>query len=123
MSELIISFNIDFETPLNWKVTHAQDGIAVATCDEIDLVFQIDAGSQEEQVTRIMKAFRLLCIDLDESGELEKFFEHHGVKVKIQRSVVKPNRRQRPKHQKSQPTFEMSLETLDVSPISSKAYV
>ena len=124
MSKLVVEEKkITFETPLNWKVMPGEEGVAVAICDELDMALQIEDGSPEEQFRQIMEAFRLLYKDLEQNGELEKFFEHHGVKVTIQQSIHKSGRRPIQKSKETKPTFEMSLGTLDVGPSSLKAHV
>lgn len=91
-----------FEKPLTWRVLSGQGGVSVATCDELDMVLQIDDDSPEQQVRQIMEALRLLYDDLEQDGQLEEFFTYHGVSVAIQ------------KPQDVQPDFEMSLHTLNV---------
>ena len=97
-----------FEKPLNWKVMPGQEGVAVAMCDELDMVLQIDEGSPEDQVHQIMEAMRLLYDDLEQAGELEAFFAHHNVTVAVQ------------KPQDTLPDFEMIMRTLDIDSPSSK---
>ena len=93
---------IIFEKPLKWRVLAGQGGVSVATCDELDMVLQIDADSPDQQVRQIMEALRLLYDDLDRDGQLEEFFAYHGVTVKIQ------------KPQEVEPDFEMLLGALNV---------
>ena len=112
-----------FETPLNWKVLSGQEGVAVATCDELDMVLQIDDGSPEDQVRQIMEALRLLYDDLEKDDELEQFFAHHGVSVTIQKSIKRSSRKPIHKSQEIQPDLEMSFRTLDIGSSSAKAHV
>ena len=120
MSKIVVEKKkLIFETPLNWKVLPGQEGVAVATCGELDMVLQIDDGSPEDLVRQIMEALRLLYDDLEEDDELEQFFAHHGVSVTIQKSSRKPIH----KPQEIQPDLEMFLRTLDMGSSPAKAHV
>lgn len=108
-----------FEPSLTWQVLPGEGGVAVAVCKEIDMVFQIDDGSSQEQIRQIIEAFGLLLNDLEESGDLKQFFADYGIHVTIQRKIYKPNK-QTIATQERQPTLKMSLETLDIEYPSSK---
>ena len=108
-----------FEPSLTWQVLPGEGGVAVAVCEDIDMIFQIDDGSPKEQVGQIMEAFGLLLNDLEESGELEQFFLDYGIHVTIQQKIYKPDN-QTTTTQERQPSLKMSLEKLDIGYPSSK---
>ena len=120
MSKILLEKkNTTFEPSLTWQVLPGEDGIAVAICENIDLIFQIDDGSPKEQIGQIMEAFGLLLNDLEKNGELEQFFADHGIHVTVQRKLYKPDNKTATT-QERQPTIKLSLEKLDIESSPSK---
>ena len=105
MSTLVTKRHLTFDVPLVWRIVPGEHGFALAICDQLDMTLQIDDGPAEQQHKQLDEAFRLLYVDLEESGDLEQFFTHHGVKITIQDSILKTD-----------PSVEVSLASIEVSP-------
>ncbi|MXX10062.1 MAG: hypothetical protein F4201_11595 [Nitrospira sp. SB0677_bin_15] len=101
MDMLLTKRLLTFDAPLMWRIQPGECGQALAVCDQLDMSIQIDAGTPAQQDQQIAEALTLLYDDLNDSGELEQFFAHYGIKVTIRDSILKPS--------------EISVAALDVS--------
>ena len=91
MDVLITKRHLTFDPPLKWRIKPGNLGQALAICDQLDLSIQIDAGTPVEQDMQIAEALNLLYEDLNESQELEQFFQRYGIKVTTRDSILDPS--------------------------------